>query len=105
MLRTILLRLSLALALAGTAFPVPESDSAPRPRVQGRTCHFPETSGVWVGYFSGYYEETSVFTLRDVRRRVEVWRCFDAQEKCQSWLYWMRSDFDRGPQLAKCDRK
>lgn len=95
---------ALSLALAPNVLPV-DAHAAP-PRIKGERCHFPNVQrGTWVGFFDGYEEGTSVFTLRDIRRHVTVWRCFNSKADCTAWKYWMQTDYDAGPKLTWCRKK
>lgn len=79
-----------------------EAVAAP-PRLKGERCHFPNVQpGTWVGFFDGYEESISLFTLRDIERHVTVWRCFKSKADCTAWKYWMQTDYDAGPKVTWC---
>ena len=92
------------LALSPAIFP--EAAFAAPPRIKGERCNVGSASpGTWVGYFDGYREVTSVFTLRDIRKNVTAWRCFRSKADCTAWKYWMQTDFDAGPKVTWCRKK
>jgi hypothetical protein len=79
--------------------------AAPK-RVEGRVCHFPNVQrGTWIGFFDGYEEAMNVFTLKDGRRHITVWRCFSTKADCTAWKYWMQTDYRAGSQLTWCRKK
>ncbi|MGB8819180.1 MAG: hypothetical protein WCC66_14790 [Rhizobiaceae bacterium] len=99
-------RMIISLALAGMIVPAWSPAEAAPKRVSGERCAFPRVSqGTWVGFFDGYEAATDVFTLRDSRRHITVWRCFRTKANCTAWKYWMQTDYRAGPQLTWCRRK
>ena len=72
-------------------------------RVVGRNCTVADRGGeTWFGYFKGQREVFSPLKSSDRGQQFTTWRCFEAEEECNSWKYWMQTDFADGGNEAFC---
>jgi hypothetical protein len=72
-------------------------------RVEGRNCTVADRgSEAWFGFFKGNREVFSPLKDSDRPKVFTKWRCFEAEEECNSWKYWMQTDFPIGGNEAFC---
>jgi hypothetical protein len=72
-------------------------------RVEGRNCTVADRgSETWYGFFKGNREVFSPLKGGDGARQFTKWRCFEAEAECNSWKYWMQTDFAEGDHEAFC---
>lgn len=72
-------------------------------RVEGRNCTVDDKgSTTWYGFFKGKREVFAPLKGGDKATSFTKWRCFEAEEQCASWTYWMQTDFPEGGNEAFC---
>jgi hypothetical protein len=72
-------------------------------RVEGRNCTVADRgSEIWYGFFKGKREVFSPLKGGDLAKTFSKWRCFEAEVECNSWKYWMQTDFPSGGNEAFC---
>ncbi len=72
-------------------------------RVEGRNCTVADRgSEAWFGFFKGQREVFSPLKGGDIAKQFTKWRCFEAESECNSWKYWMQTDFADGGNEAFC---
>ena len=79
------------------------ANAATQLRVEGRNCTVADRgSETWYGFFKGQREVFSPLKGGDVTKQFTKWRCFEAETECNSWKYWMQTDFADGGNEAFC---
>jgi hypothetical protein len=72
-------------------------------RVEGRNCTVADKgSATWYGFFKGNREVFSPLKGGEMAKQFTKWRCFEAEAECNSWKYWMQTDFADGGNEAFC---
>jgi hypothetical protein len=79
------------------------AEAADPQRVDGRNCTVADRgSETWYGFFKGKRDVFSPLKGGDVAKSFTKWRCFEAEVDCNSWKYWMQTDFAEGGNEAFC---
>lgn len=72
-------------------------------RVEGRNCTVADRgSEAWFGFFKGQRDVFSPLKGGSATKDFTSWRCFEAEEECNSWTYWMQTDNPLGGNQAFC---
>ena len=99
-MKRVFLALSVLLMLPG--FSVATQAATP-PRIEGRNCTVADRGAeTWFGFFKGQREVFLPLKGGDRPKDFTSWRCFDAETECNSWTYWMQTDFPEGGNQAFC---
>ena len=72
-------------------------------RVEGAKCTAETTSSeMWIGFFKGHRDIFSPLKGGNISKAFSLTRCFKAEVECNSWAYWMQTDFPTGEVEVLC---
>jgi hypothetical protein len=72
-------------------------------RIEGRSCTVADRgAATWFGFFKGKRDVFAPLKGGNRNKVLSKWRCFETEDQCNSWQYWMQADFPDDGNEAFC---